>query len=238
MKLDIQLSNGDALRAGLKGFEKQIPFATALALTRSAQAAQKDLIAAMPMHLDNPTPFTLNSTFVKSATKSRLIAEVGLKDWAARGTAAARYLFPQIHGGKRGDKRSERAMRFRGLLQPGQYLVPGDDAKLNKYGNIPAPQVVKALSNVSGQIDEAQNTTSDRAKGKRQRSGKQYFMMPNVGIFYRQGKGLRSFMIVGSQPQYQKRFDFFGVMEKSIASHLPDQIQAAIEQAIATARPD
>lgn len=238
MKLDVKLSNGDALQAGLKGFEKQIPFATALALTKSAQAAQKDLIAAMSSHLDNPTPFTLRSTFVRPATKNKLVAEVGIKDFAAKGTPAARYLFPQIHGGKRGDKRSERAMRFAGLLKPGQYLIPGDDAKLNKYGNLTSGQVVKALSAVRGQIDPAQNTGSQRSTAKQKRSGRQYIFMPNAGIFYRQGKSLRSFLIIGNQPSYQKRFDFNGIMQASIESHLPDQIQAAIDYALSTARPE
>ena len=235
--MDVEISDGADLREGLKGFERQLPFATSLALNRTAKHAQTDLRAAMSRMLDKPTPFTLNSTFVRPATKNRLIAQVGLKDFAAKGTPAARYLFPLIHGGERGDKRSERAMRFRGLLQPGQFLIPGDDAPLNQYGNLPRGQVVKALSNVGGQHDDYQNTTSAGAKKRQKRSGRQYFMMPNVGIFYRQGKSLRSFLIVGRQPKYKQQLDFYGVMQKSIEAHLPEQIQLAIDYAIATSRP-
>jgi len=235
--IDIKLTDGRQMREALAGFERQIPFATALALTRTAQAVQKDLKEAMPRHLDRPTRFTLNGTYVKPATKNKLIAEVGLKDWAAKGTPVARYLSPQIQGGPRGDKRSERAMRIRGLLPPGRFLIPGDDAPLNQFGNITAGQTVKALSHVRGQIDEYQHTTSSRAKGKAKRSGRQFFMMGKVGIFYRQGKSLRSFLIIGKQPMYRQRFDFFGISAKSIEMHLPEQAALAIETALSSARP-
>lgn len=234
--LDIRLSDGQSLRDRLKGFERQIPFATALALTKTAQAAQRDVVAAMSLSIDRPTRFTLNSTFVRPATKSKLWAEVGIKDFAAKGTPAARYLFPIIHGGDRGDKRSERAMRFRGLLKPGQYLIPGDDAPLNQHGNLTAGQVVKALSNIGGQIDTYQNTTSTKAKKRQKASGRQYFMMPGKGIFWRQGKGLRSFLIIGRRPHYQKQFDFYGIVAKSAQNHLPAEIDAAIDYALSTAK--
>lgn len=234
--LDVQIADGDLLRGGLRGFESQIPYATALALTRTAKASQGDVVSAMKRNFDRPTPFTLNSTYTKPATKRHLVAEVGIKDWAAKGTPAARYLSPLIHGGPRGDKRSERALRIRGLLPRGRFLIPGDDAPLNRYGNVTAGQVVKALSNIRGQIDSAQNTGSARSKQRAKRSGRQYFWMNGVGVFFRQGKSLRSFLILGRQPMYERRFDFFGIAERSIAQHLPDETVKAIDQAARTAR--
>src|SRR5690606_35613955 len=134
----------------------------------------------------NPTPFTKRAVYKTSATASRLYAEVKLKDEAPLGTPAAKYLQPTIEGSARGDKGIERALKRNGMIRRDQYMVPGDDVRLNQYGNVTRGQIVKALSNVKGQIDSSANTGSERSVARQKRSGRQYFWMPGKGIFWRQ----------------------------------------------------
>lgn len=107
------------LRKSLTDLEKrQLPFATANALTalaKNAQAAEKE---AMPEVFDRPTPFTVNSVAVRGARKSNLEARVFIKD------IAAAYLEPFEFGGNHK------------LLGSGRtWLNPKDKTQLNQYGN-------------------------------------------------------------------------------------------------------
>lgn len=222
------------IRKALKGWESEIPLALAQTLTFTAERVATDLTDTMARVFDRPTRFTMNSIYKTSATPKRLFAQVKLKDEAPKGTPAAKYLQPQIEGGARRQKRFERKLYFKGMISANQYLVPGDDARLNSFGNITAGQYTKALSNLGGQTDWSQNTgTTARSTRKQRRSGRQYFWMPGVGVFWRQGKrSLRSFLILASKPNYEKRFDFFGVAEKSVANHLPEQLERSINRVL------
>jgi len=107
------------IRKSLTDLEKrQLPFATANALTalaKNAQAAEKE---AMPEVFDRPTPFTVNSVAVRGARKSNLEARVFIKD------IAAAYLEPFEFGGNHK------------LLGSGRtWLNPKDKTQLNQYGN-------------------------------------------------------------------------------------------------------
>ena len=98
--------------------KKQLPFATATALTAVAKRVQAAEKAAMPKVFDRPTPFTVNSIGVKAARKSNLEALVFVKD------IAAAYLMPYEFGGPHK------------LIGSGKtWLNPKDMALLNQYGN-------------------------------------------------------------------------------------------------------
>ncbi len=83
--------------------------------------------------LDRPTPTTLNSLFVKMATKARA-AEVYFKDSWASGIPTDTYLQQAVSGGLRPHKRFEKSLIARGIMRSGQYTVP-TTAFMNQYGN-------------------------------------------------------------------------------------------------------
>ncbi len=110
----------DRLRRYLDDFgRRQVPFATARALTAVAKKVQVAETQALPVTFDRPTPFTMRSFAVTYATKALQQAVV-----FARPIQAA-YLAPSEFGGPQ-------------YLPPGRVaeLVPIDIA-LNRYGNIP-----------------------------------------------------------------------------------------------------
>ena len=80
--------------AGLNSAQtKQIPFATAKALTALAFDVQRAENAAMGQVFKHPRPFTQRATVVDKATKSHLVATARVKD------AQAKYLGPFEFGG-------------------------------------------------------------------------------------------------------------------------------------------
>jgi hypothetical protein len=96
---------------------KQLPIATAQALTRAAQLGRDEVIRGLPLVFERPTPFTARGITIISARKSRLEARVLVKD------IQAEYLRLQELGGMRQPKR-------RAVITP-------HGVKLNQYGNIP-----------------------------------------------------------------------------------------------------
>ena len=80
----------------------QVPFATALALTNTAKFIETKIKEEIPRAFDRPTRFTLNSTYIRPATKQRLWAEVKIKDESFKAVAPIKWLAPQIYGGSRG----------------------------------------------------------------------------------------------------------------------------------------
>ncbi|WP_411197256.1 hypothetical protein ACHQIW_14290 [Klebsiella variicola] len=114
----------------LQQLQKQIPFATAQAMTavvREIAAAQK---VSLGRKLESPTPFTVNAVGSSGARKNDLRAKVYVRD------IAAEYLEPFEFGG--GHKLNSSA-----LLNP-------KNIKLNKYGNMPRNKLsqMKAKPNV------------------------------------------------------------------------------------------
>lgn len=114
-------SNLKEIQRSLGAFaSKQIPFATATALTALAKRVQQDETATLSRVLKNPTPFTLKAVGMKAARKTQLTATVFVKD------IAASYLAPFEFGG---------VHRMPGGGQT--WFNPKDLALLNQYGNLP-----------------------------------------------------------------------------------------------------
>lgn len=105
--------------------QHQVPFATALALTKTAQDMQSSLTSGLDV-FDRPTSFTKRAFAVKRAEKRLLTAKV-----YARPIQAA-YLRWQVEGGTRYPKR-------KGIPIP-------KGIGLNSYGNMPNKAIQKLLA--------------------------------------------------------------------------------------------
>ena len=67
----------------LKLLQKQIPFATAQAMTKVVRQIESAQKTAFERHLESPTPFTIKSVGSVAARKSNLPAKVFVPDNAA-----------------------------------------------------------------------------------------------------------------------------------------------------------
>jgi hypothetical protein len=119
--LDINVrSDFGRLARSLNDLERrQLPFATAQALTGIGRHVRVAEQTGMRRKLDRPMPFTINSVGVKAARKSDLTAIVYMRD------IAASYLEPFEFGGNHK------------LIGSGRtWLNPKNGLSLNQYGNL------------------------------------------------------------------------------------------------------
>lgn len=217
----------------------QVPFATSLAMNRTAQLVQKTLITTMRSIFDRPTPFILNSTFIASSTKSRLQVTIGHKDASGRIPSSA-FVKSEIEGGSRLMKASEKAL--------GHYYAPSKNVSLDQYGNVPG-SVIKQIMSALG----------DGGTGKLK--GQEIFVMqPNnprglkPGVYQRLkiGTKTRHSALAGGKvalqsggklkpilffethsPQYTQRYDFEGVVARVWQAEYSRQFESALDYALA-----
>lgn len=225
----------------------QIPFAIAKAVTSTAQIAKKALQAEMPRVFDRPTPYTLNSLYLKPATKANPTAVVGLKDDAGKGTPAAKYLLPQIEGGGRTLKRFEKALQATGQMPRNTYAMPGDGAKLDAYGNMNRGQLTQILSALkSAEIKAGFQANRTERSRKRRKNQPQFFSAPkdshlHPGVYQRFSFGFGSaikpvLIFTHASTDYSRRYRFQEVAADVVAAEFGRQFRDAYEYAIRTAR--
>lgn len=214
------MANITDLSNQLRTLRKQIPFATAQAMTavvRKIEDAQK---VAMQRHLENPTPFTVKSVKSRGARKSDLKAKVFVMN-----TAAA-YLEPFETGGVH-------KLNGSALLNP-------KDIKLNKYGNLPRNKLSSLKSKENTFIGDigGVNGVWQRKKAKKGKKGRKRLQrspngtrrdrkkQPMPKLLIRFGDALPVEPVLGYQDRAMK-------MTQSL---LPQEINRAIAEAIRTAR--
>lgn len=219
---------------------EQLPFAAALALTGTVQDVKGALVEETAAVFDRPTRYTLNSLFVEPATKASMKARVWMKDQVqdSGGRPATEWLSPQIYGGGREHKTSEKRLSDKGLLPVGQYIMPARGLKLDAHGNISRGTMNKIVSGLGAQFDKYANSTdSRRSVGNLKR----YFVLKKgnrpLGIAERTGKGkagMRMVVAFARSPQYSKRFHFFEVAERVAEDRLPIRFELALARALGT----
>lgn len=233
--------------------DKQIPFATSLAINRTAQKVKAKQEHEIRDVFDRPTPFIQNSQFIKYSNKRNLTATVGVKDFSfGKGVPAVKPLLAEIGGGERRLKRFEMALRSAGVLPNGYMIVPGEAAEIDQYGNIKGSQIVKILSYFRAFPDvgyKANSTDASRAKmakSTKSRYGTSYFVgAPGDGksplgiwqrIYSNFGTAIRPIMIFVKSTNYEPIYDFKFVAENTVQKEFNREFIRAWEEAERTAK--
>lgn len=241
-------SNIDQVLGYTARIHPQFSFANAQGLTLTAVKVREAEKNVMPGVFDRPTRFTLNSLFLRGATKARQEAMVWFKDTGD--AAAGEYLKPQVFGGGRPQKRFEKRLQAAGIMPAGWQAVPGKGMKLDAYGNMSSQQLVQLMSVLRAQLDPQQNTTERSAKrAKASGKSRDYFVSgprvaapaPNggrlpFGVYQRVGGKVRSILLFIPSSKYSTRLDFFGIAETTARREYPVQAQLAWRKAIASGR--
>lgn len=233
--------------------DKQLPFATSLAINRTAQKVKLKQEHEIRDVFDRPTPFIQNSQFIKYSNKRNLTATVGVKDFSfGKGVPAVKPLLAEIGGGERRLKRFERALRSAGVLPNGYMIVPGEAADIDQYGNIKGSQIVKILSYFRAFPEagyKANSTEASRAKlakSTKSRRGVSYFVgAPGDGksplgiwqrIYSNFGTAIRPIMIFVKSTNYDPIYDFKFVAESTVQKEFDREFIRAWEEAERTER--
>jgi hypothetical protein len=202
----------------------QIPFATALALTKTAQGVRQDLKAAMQKSFSHMSAFTANSLYITTADKRRLAdgATIGVKE------AAAGYLRPEIFGGSRGPG-IEKWLAAIGLPPSGYFAVPTENAKFVGGG--------KGRVSTAWLQKICQQLGAGKSEGKKRKNQTQIFALTAKkgrlvpGIYSQRGGTVTPLILFVPSVKYGKRFDFFGVAEQSARRRFPQEFADAVKRA-------
>lgn len=245
----------------LSSLGRQLPFATALALTRTASKAKDAVVAEMPRVFDRPTSWTLNAVRYDRATPKNLTAFVRFKDWVAPRSADSgetRYAH-LVFGGERRGKRFEGLLRKAGLLGNNEQAVPGEAARLDEFGNMQVSQIREILSwfQAYPDVGSKQNSTiatrARKAKGTRTRRGRRFFLKRDGrgrGIYeatsfvtpgVREGTtrtewAIRPVLMFVRRGNYSTRLNVPEIVRQTIESSYAAEFDRAAAQAIRTAR--
>lgn len=232
--LKVRIEGLDRVQKRLGALADKARRAAVEATTKTAQEVKRAERAQMEQVFDRPTPWVLNSIYMKPATKQKPEAMVWVKDEAGKGVPSSKVLQAEIDGGKRRQKRSEKALQSVGILPAGWVAVPTKNAQLDAYGNMARGQIVQILSHLRAQLGGGYESrlggrAFDAAKVKKRiaKTGVQYVAIKpgqknNLppGIYeskgWSKGKSMRPIMIFTPAANYKVRFRFFDVAQSVI----------------------
>lgn len=210
------MANLTDLSNQLRTLRKQIPFATAQAMTAVVRKIENAQKVAMQRNLYNPTPFTVKSVKSRGARKSDLKAKVLVMN-----TAAA-YLEPFEIGGVH-------KLNGSALLNP-------KDIKLNKYGNLPRNKMSALKSKENTFIGDigGVNGVWQRKKAKRGKKGRKRLQrLPNGTRRDRKKQPMPKLLIrFGDALPVEPVLGYQDRAMKMTQALLPQEINRAIAEAI------
>jgi hypothetical protein len=228
--IKVEIQGLDKTLAHLAGMQKQVKFAAAVALTRTAGKVREAMPAVMDRELDRPTSFTKRGMFVKPARRDDLQAVVGFMD------RQAGYLKYQIAGGTR-------TPTSRGIKLPGNIT-------LNSFGNIPKGLIDRLKQSAQdgslGRGIAKKLGVGNRRKGAApiqlfygKPTGRGWEKAP-MGIWRRvpgnPGKLVPVIVFEDTPARYKPRFHFEREALRVVRREWDKQFAAAFDQAMRTAR--
>jgi len=229
MAIDLTIDQKGLLRLTKQSrmIEKQLPFATSVALNETAFKAREALNGSTRQYFNQPVKFTQSAFLVQKSKKRDLVAYVYANN--QQGRNRARYLRYGIHGGPRVAKGFERFFAGAdkdGTLRPGTALIPTSLVKLTAAGNVSLAtlrSISKGLSttNKRGGFFVGTPKGGNRPPGIYRRSREQLFPY---------------FIATTDRPDYTGRFNIESIGAKVIERRFGINFQAAINKAISTAR--
>ena len=229
IEISVKVEGVDRVKAFLDGRQKQVRYAAAVALTKTASDIKEAMPAELDRALDRPTPFTKRGIFVKraEARASVLQSVVGFMP------KQAAYMLYQIEGGVR---------------QPGANGLRLPSAiKVNDFGNIPRGLIAqliavarkeKGLGRVKGRRIRVSNRLTlfygDPTDVRGRPSPRGIYKEVDLGAGRKQLVPLIVFPKVAAK--YKPRFLFRQFAERIVAARWQRNFDDAYVYAIRTAR--
>lgn len=218
--------------------KKQLPFAAAKAITKTAKAVEARIQSDMAGAFTSASPYVKRATFSTSANKATLSALIGLKDQKpSGGTAPAVLLKEHFTGGARGNKPFEKAIAALGAMPRGHRAVPGSGMKLDAYGNPSRKEI--------GEMLGVLRTRMQVYKGRGKRTALVgYFIIPvgsrshlSPGIYKRVAAGaIKAMFVFVPRAAYRKVMDMGRSAHEVVAREYQPNFTAAFNEAMSTAK--
>jgi hypothetical protein len=257
--IKIEVTGIDALRDQLRQFsERRFNATVATALTRTAVQVRAAVQSEAQRVFDRPTPYTIRQLRYVPATADRPVAAVGFnvaaiqdvfgrvlryQDLGPGSTPAGKYLQAQIEGGPRKHKRLEVALQAAGALPSGYMVTPGQGARMDAYGNVSRGQIIQVLSQLRLQLvagtNRSMSADARRQIAAQRKAGGRFFVAPvggklQPGIYQREliGRNITPVFIFVKSASYRKRYDFYGVAQRTADAVLGKEMQRAVSESM------
>ena len=234
MRLSIHVDGVEGALGTLLSSAQKIPSRAAQRINTAAFAVRGALQQEMDRTFKGgATPFMKKSLRVVMATPQNLSATITPEIFPGKGgTAPYDIIQTQVMGGDRALKASEKQLRNAGLLQPGYYIVPGQAALLDRYGNIDGRFMQRLLSYLQAYKSAGYEANlSAKKKARLKRQGVEYFVTQGKlrgghlapGIYQRRGPGgvdINPILMFVRKPTYQPRLRWHDVARAAALASL------------------
>ena len=213
--------------AWTKAIQKQLPFATSVAINNSAFDARKALNSGTKGAFNAPVKFTQTAFLVQKSKKRELIALVYAQD--KKGKDRARYLRFGIQGGQRPQKGMEvffeRGVPNDGTIPSGAFFMPTSLVKTNASGNVTKATLAKITKGINGKPNGGYFIGTPKGGSR------------SPGIYRRsKGKLQPYFIATTDKPDYSPRFNIEIIGGKVIERKFNTHFNAALAKALSTAK--
>ncbi len=245
MKIGVS-STLDRFKAGLVLDTQKIRQATAYTLTDTAWDVVWFVSDRMAVDFDRPTPFARKAFAARKATPENLEALVFAREFPGKGTSAEKYLSPNIFGGSRNAKSTERKLRINDYMMPDEFIVPGEKEAKDAYGNMKPSMYNRMLSQLQAHGGDVNQNETDRSrKRNKSRVRERYFVPDRQGSklppgIYRRTKisdkparyRIELVALFIKNPRYSKRFKYNETADKAIDARLPYHWEKKLAKAL------
>lgn len=213
--------------AWTKAVQKQLPFATSVAINNAAFDARKAINAGTRGAFHVPVKFTQTAFLVQKSKKRSLAAFVYAQD--KEGKDRARYLRFGIAGGTRPQKGLDRyfanAVPNDGTIPVGAYFMPTSLVKTNASGNVTQATLRRISKGINNDARGGFFIGTPRGGSR------------PPGIYRRSRQQLQPYFIATTdRPDYTGRFNIESIGAKVIQRRFGFHFNAALSKAVSTAK--
>ena len=213
--------------AWTKAVQKQLPFATSVALNNAAFDARQSLNQATRGVFNVPVKFTQTAFRVQKSQKRNLIVVVFAEDKS--GKDRARYLRFGVAGGSRPQKGMDRffagAVPNDGTISANSFFMPTSLVKTNAAGNVTQATLRRITKGLNSNPRGGFFIGTPRGGGR------------PPGIYRRSRSQLQPYFIATTnQPDYTGRFNIQQIGTKVVQRRFGIYFNQALSKALSTAR--
>ena len=193
--------------------QKQLPFATSVALNAVAFDGRTAANGATVGAFNKPTRFTQTAFLVQKSTKRDLTAAIYANDAPGKNRPAKG--FERYFAGVSND----------GTIPQGATLVPTRNVKLNASGNVSLATLKSIGKGLGSNPRGGFFVGTPRGAGARP-----------PGIYRRSRERLFAYFIVKDQPSYTSRFNLPAIAGKVIERRFNGYLMSSLEKALSSAK--
>lgn len=243
MKLSIKINGIDDAMRSARILGEQAPMAVAKSLTAIAVKARNAEKAKMAQVFDRPTPYALNSMFIKMATPELLEAKIWVRPVGGIDAQEQKFLGMEVFGSEAGKTRRhkpfEKQLIYKGIMPEYMYAVPTRSMPRDAYGNMSRGELIRLLSYL-GAIAEVRTRMNRKPSSKRKINYAYLYVREKngnyqPGIYKLTNKRLDRIIAFIPNPSYDPKFPFHdvgaGVFRENWRETVNEQILGIIKRA-------